>query len=268
MFYTGVVSTNDRERYRTKIQKEIKMQKSKALKKARTSSLEAKLKKAGNPLGISAARYTFLRVVIMVVVSINYVVVPVIEGEFTYTHLIIPALIYYITMTSYRYTPANLLINNLIESKKKKRVIELFTLFDMLKAELMTLNIEQQVNVYGVLKGMVDMFDHIDIPINKFLTHWKSDPRVAKEEFVSTIQEETAETIGNILYRLDRTNKEHALKLLDGESEVFSTDYYESHLQAMAKKKHYYFAFFALSTVLSFVWAFGLISGATSDSIF
>ncbi|MCM3032958.1 hypothetical protein ACWCQ1_51335 [Streptomyces sp. NPDC002144] len=229
--------------------------------------MDKKLKAAGNPIGLTAAKYEAIRAVIITILVINYCLFPLINGTLSNTLVIIPAVAFFATMTTIKYAPAAIMLNKLVDMANRKKIIELFNLFDMLKAELVSLSPNQQVNVYGILKDSASMFDYINVPVNKFLSLWKADPFQAKEVFTSMIGGESAEAIGDILYRLDKTSKEEALKIIEAESEVFSYQYYEQQLQNSGKRKTAYFTYYALASVMVFIWLLYLMLEMTKDSV-
>lgn len=265
LVYRGLSTPEERERHRMKLQKQIIEQQKKFVKVANTSELDKRLKAAGNPLGLTAARYEVIRVVFLVLIVIYYCLIPLIKGTLSNSMLLIPAIAFYTTMTTTKYAPASMVLNYLINTANRKRVIELFNMFDMLKSELTSLSPNQQVNVYGILKDSVSMFDYINVPVNKFLSLWKADPLQAKEVFSSMIGGESSEAIGDILYRLDKTSKEDALKIIEAESEVFSYQYYEQQLQNSGKRKTAAFTFYALSSVMVIIWLLYLMLEMTND---
>lgn len=251
--YQRLTSKEERKFYRVKLQRELKERSNNLVEKNLNTPLQNKIEIAGIKY-LNAFRYQLFRMILSIFLSIYYVVLPYIEGKPVKLSIILIVFFVILTEPRFKYSLVNLVLNFYIGKKHKAKIIELFTLFDILKAELYTLKEGQEVNVYSTLKDISPMFKHIQGTLSKFLSMWKRSPKHAKEIFQSEIGGESARTLGDILYKLDNVSRNEALKVIEAESSVFSVQYYQRELQRSDKSSTFYFGFFLLTNVLIVVW--------------
>jgi hypothetical protein len=268
-YYIFKTLTNFEERkiYRTKILKQINDKKEAFVKKNKESVFQKKLQSTGIRY-LSATRYQIIRISFILTMTAYYGVVPNLNSEvYDLTYLAIPPLLIILSEPNFKYSVTTLAVNMLIKRKNKKKIVELFTLFDMLKAELNTLKANQEVNIYNILRGYLPMFEHITGTLTKFLSLWRTSPEEAKNVFSTDIGEESASVLGDILYKLDNTAKNEALKIIEAESNVFSFTYYESQMHSSVKVKNIFFIMFSVNIVLILAWLITFIYTMFSDAL-
>lgn len=235
--------------------------------KNKESQFQRKLRATGIPF-LSALRFQIFRIVVIVVITTYYVIIPFIQnGGINVAWLAIPILLSILTEPGLKFTPVAMGVENLVNRKKKLKVLELFTLFDILKADLSTLKESQEVNIYGLLRDAAPMFEHIGGTLSRFLSLWKTSPHLAKDVFQEEIGGESAKVLGDILYKLDQTSKEEALSIIESESTVFSFSFYEGELQSSGKQKMGFYMLFMSTNVLIIVWLIVLIFSVFNDTI-
>lgn len=261
-----VTTENERKRYRTKIQRELSQQKNRIKENAEESNFAKKLKEAGSPFQVTAFRYQLFRWGFIAAIFSYYVVNPIIQrSEFNSLVLALVIAITLITSPGFNFSLTNYLLQQLTLLRNKRKQTELFTLFDMLQAELTSLNQEQEINVYNLLKECIPYFEYIDTAIMKYLHLWKHNPQKAKEQLSLEIGGEDAEALSNILYKIDETSKEHAIEILKGASQIFSASYFEGGNRKKEKKNMMVHAFFFSVNLLTIVWLLVMIVSMFTD---
>lgn len=253
--YMGITTIQERKSYRTRVQKQIVVKREELIKKSETTSFAQKLDSAGNPLSFTAFKFQILRYLLHIAATVYYVIVPsMVEGHFAFIPLGLVIVLFVATSPALTISITNIALNKVISIHNRKKHIELFTLFDMLKAELKSLNHSQHVNVYHLLNDNLPYFDSINKGIVKFLRFWKTDPEKAKTAFAAEIGGDHAEQLANILFKLDETSKKYAIEVIDGASKVFSTDYFESMNRRTEGKSITFNVLFFGVNILTLVW--------------
>lgn len=259
--YILTTTQKERKRHRTRLQYEFYQQKEKVINRSESSILSKKLYEAGNPLNLNSFRFQIIRWSLILSITIYYLIIPYLKNESI--SLLLIAFIIAIVLVSSTILPKGSLtifiLDEVIKIRNKKKQIELFTLFDMLQAELTSLNDGQEVNVYNLLKDLVPYFDYIDIALIKYLHLWKNDPIKAKEALAMEIGGEDAERLSDILYKIDDTTKEHAINIIQGASKLFSTGYYERGNRKSEKKNTFLYIYFFAVNLLILIWVVVLV---------
>lgn len=267
LVYRALSTQEEREQRRTKLQKQIQKQQAKLLHRSKETKIERLLRKAGYPLGLNSIRFRILSITLLLGMVVGYGVLPIVNNTMNIINVYILVGAAFFTLTSFKFSPIVLFLNYLIGVKQRKQRVELFTLFDMLKAEMNSLSEGQQVNIYGIIKDSTGMFEHIDDTINRFLSLWKTNPEQAKDSFVEMIPGTSSESLAEVLYRLDKTTKKEALQIVENESQIFSSQFLESQFQNNNKRKTFYFSFYSFSLVMVLIWLLVLVSTMASSSI-
>ncbi|MBL5768428.1 hypothetical protein HV454_12475 [Bacillus sporothermodurans] len=263
----GLLTTKEeRKIYRLKIHKQINDRKDKLIKKNRESRLQQKLKSTGIK-SLTALRFQTIRTILILTITAYYILVPLINNhDFNIKILAIPSLLFIMTEPTVKFSLVSILIEMLNNRRKKKKIVEVFTLFDLLKADLYSLKSSQQVNIYSILRESNSMFQHINGTISRLLSLWKTSPEKAKEVLHEEIGGESTKILGEIIYKLDKTSKEEALSIIETESSVFSFSYYENELQNSGKQKTFLYGFFTLTSVLIIAWLVMYVFSMFNDS--
>lgn len=253
--YEEITTQTERKRFRTRIQRELYKRKARLVLKSEETTLAVKLKNAGNPLGITAFRYQFLRWSVLLTLLIYYIAVPFVATF--QVNLLVIALLFALFLFSsphLRFSLPHYVLDQLIILRNKKKQQELFTLFDMLQAELTSLSEDQEINVFNLIRECVQYFDYIDTALIKFLHVWKYSPQSAKNTLAAEIGGEDAETLSNILFKIDETSKEQAIQILQGASQIFAATYFEGGNRKKEKRFVLLDAFFFSVNLLIIAW--------------
>lgn len=265
--YWLLTSWRERKSHRTRIQKEIQEKREKVIRRSEETPLATRFNKAGNPLFLTALKFQIIRYSIFSGVAIYYLLGPLInEQHISLTIFGLILLMLVATSPMLKISLTNVALNKLIEFHIRKKHIELFTLFDMLKAELRSLNQQQHVNVYHLLNGSLPYFDSIDSGITKFLRFWKVDPEKAREVFIKEIGGDHAEQLANILFRLDETSRSYAVEVIDGASKVFSADYFETANRKTEGKSIAFNVLFFGANILTLIWLIVMVVSMFSNT--
>lgn len=251
--YYLLTTKEERKFYRLKLQQEVQERREKIVEKELSTDFQKKIEQA-NFKRFNAFRFQVFRLLIFLIIAFYYVAIPLSEGKDIRLAILFLLAFVVLTEPRFKYSLINVILNALINQKRKAKIVELFTLFDILKAELYTLNEDQEVNVYNIIKDITPMFSHIQGTLTKFLSLWKRSPGYAKEVFSNEIGGEIASTLGNILYKLDSVTKKDALVLIESESSVFSVKYYQDELKKSTKSNTLYFGFFLTTNILIITW--------------
>ncbi|MGP4074058.1 hypothetical protein ACTWQB_16250, partial [Piscibacillus sp. B03] len=150
-----------------------------------------------------------------------------------------------------------------INIKKRKQEIEIFTLYDILKADLHALQPGQEINLYGLLRDRVSTFQHIQNPLSRFLSLWMTEPEKAKYVMGEAIGTNGAKTLGEVLVRLDSASKEEAISILENESEVYHESFYKKELENQLRKKTYVLIFFGVTIFIQILWLILIFTSIT-----
>lgn len=253
--YGLITTTTERKRFRTRIQRELQKRKTRMILKAEETNFAMKLEQAGRPLALTAFRYQLARWAILFSLGVYYIFLPF-ASKFEVNLIVLAFIIALFILSSpqLRFSIPHYVLDQLLILRNKKKHQELFTLFDMLQAELTSLAEGQQINVYNLIKDCVQYFDYIDGALIKFLHAWKYSPQGAKHILATEIGGEDAETLSNILYKIDETSKEQAIEILHGASQVFSVAYFEGGNRKKEKKFVLLDAFFFSVNMLTIAW--------------
>ncbi|HDR7214390.1 hypothetical protein BKK39_12500 [Bacillus cereus] len=263
--YALCTSFEERKLQRTKIAQSIQQKKKKFILVNNKSKFQQKLSTAEIKY-IKASHYQITRIVVLLFLVIYYIAIPYITlGEFSVMSLLLVWGIYLATEPIFKYSIISMIINYLIALKYQKKMTEVFTLFDVLKADLYSLNPSQEVNIYGIIRDSLPMFEHIDGTIARFLSLWKSDPEKAKDVFHEDIGGEGTKALGDIIFKMDQTSKEQALETINAESSVFAFSYYEAQMQQSGKSKTLMFGIFTTTSLLIISWLVLYIFAMFSD---
>ncbi|WP_368502674.1 hypothetical protein AB3N04_00840 (plasmid) [Alkalihalophilus sp. As8PL] len=265
--YYSLTSINQREKYRLRFRKKLLEQKESFEKKTEAHKSDELLALAGYPLGVNGTRFQIIRASVVVVSFILFTIYPLLTNPALDAQLIYPVMIYLGMSTELSFSPTRWMLSAIANDKKDKRLTEMFVFYDVLKSELESLGPGQEVNVYNLIKDSSSLFNHIDLALIRFISLWKTDTHMAKKSFSSLIGGEYAETLGEILYRLDRTSKAEALRIIESEAEVFSFSHNERQLQQGSKKKNIYFLFFGITNAFIIVWFILFVLSLALDSM-
>lgn len=251
--YKSLNTIEERKFFRTKLLREINIRKRELIQKSKESELQERLKLTGISY-LTALKVQVARIILITIVTLYYVVLPLALSNFTVLKLFIPLLLFGLTEPYFKWSLINVVINYFINMKRKQKTTEVFALFDILKSDLSSLGQNQEVNIYSIIKDSIPMFEHISGSLSRVLSLWKHSPEKAKDVLYEEIGGESTKILGEIIYKLDQTSRKEALEIIQSESEVFSTSYYEEELQNNSKKKSLLFSIYSVANLLILGW--------------
>lgn len=252
--YSLLTTKEERNLTRMKLQKQINDNKNKLADKENQTELQVKFEKANISL-MTAFRYQLIRLILLLVTIYFFLIVPIIEtGTVGILEVVMVISVFVLTEPKIRFSIINVLLDFIIKRSNRAKVIEMFTLFDMIKADLNTLSDSQEVNVYNTIKNVQPMFKHIKGTLSKFLSLWKRSPKKARDTFHNELGGDNAKALADILYKLDHVSKKEALHVIEAESNTFSVQYYQNAIQQNSKVSTGFFTFFLLTNFMAMAW--------------
>ncbi len=263
ILYRSLSTANDRRIHRLMVLNTFQKGKYKAEKAFDDETFQTRLEDAGLDF-LTPYRYEFIRWGILIVLTIYYVVVPAFQQE-SVTTTPLSMIVLWGVVTEHRVKNRwlswiNMLLDMFIRMRLRRKEIEIFTLYDLLKADLSGLKDGQEINVYSLLKQATPMFDYIQRPLSRFLSLWMTDPSKAKTVFYDEIGTQGAKTIGEVLIKIDSSTKKEAYNILKNESSVYQESFYKHELERQLKRKNYLIGMFSVDVFLKILWLLVIIS--------
>lgn len=270
LFYRTISTEEERRIHRLKILNTLNKGKMIAAETLDNESFKTRLEEAGLDF-LTPFRYEVYRITILLGLGIYYIGLPALSGNgINMASLLL--LLYLIVCTEHRIkirwlSLINIILDFLKNSRIRKKEVELFTLYDLLKAELNQLNDEKEINVYSLLKEITPNFTYIRNALKRFLSLWMIDPNNAKYVFYEDIGTPSAKTIGEVLIKIDSSSKHEAIDILQNESSVFNQIFYKNESEKQIKRKNYLSGYFTVNILVSIVWLLVIISYVVLDQI-
>ncbi len=262
ILYQTITSREVRKLHRIKLVENIQKSKSTAEEKLTSNGFNAQLRQAGITF-LNSFRYETVRFVLLIIYLFYYIIWPPLEGNTVSTTPLI-VLFLLAVATEHRLKPPisiiNVVINRLIARKRKNRRTELFTLYDILKADLKALQDKQDVNIYALLKSSLPMFRYINGTVSRFLSLWVTNPEKAKDVFYEDIKTPGARTLGEVIVKIDTASRDEALHVIQSESSVFAENYFKTEVKNNQKRKNILMTSFSVNVLVNATWLIALIA--------
>lgn len=256
VFYRATTPKETRESHRLRFKEQIQSRAKKTEKKVQNITFEERLREAGLPF-LNTYRFELGRLVVLILFICNYWILPVINGAgFDVRTISLLLVIWLITEHRFKIPVSitNMVINMLIAKKKRERSIELFTLYDVLKTELSSLQRNQSVNVYNLLKDSLPMFRYIDGTLSRFLSTLLTNSNLAERILHEEIKTQGSKTLGEILVKIDNLNRDEALEIIQTESATYSGHYFKEEFRKGQKKKNRLQLVFSVNVLFNAAW--------------
>lgn len=254
--YDGLLSREEKRRSLIMTKRRLKAFQIQIREAAAPKEIEIILKKAGNPLGLTAYRYQLFRYGIILSLGIYYFVFPlVIQQRFVFWVLPIVILLLLASSPKLPFSLFTFVMNKLASIHESRKNNEIFQLYDLLISEIELME-SHQVNMYHVLKNLYKNFYSIQPELQELLqpANWKEDPTPALEHFAERINTSEAHMLINILSKFDKhTDKEVAVASLESNAELFATNKIENY--RMRKKLTYDLALIPIFTTHMLIMA-------------
>ncbi|MBA2176830.1 hypothetical protein H0266_18280 [Halobacillus locisalis] len=249
--YSYLSSNEERQLFRTRFKKQYQQRQEQVKKRLSYGSLDQRLKSVG--IRMSAIKYQSIRFITIALLTGYYVLRPLVVPELEFQLLSVVLIGFLLVMTEpmLDFSFIRIAISFIDAKKRRKKTIEMFTLYSLIKVELTSDSSMAQTNVYNFLRDTQSLFDDINSTITRFLAQWKSNPELAKNVFYEDVGGDDAKILGEILYQVDSIPKEEGLKVIDSESEVFSHQFFEREVESNIKKSKLFYLF---GTITVFMW--------------
>jgi len=232
LMYDGLTTREEKRRSILMAKRRLKAFQDQAKQSAVPKYLDEILRKAGNPLGLTAVRYQMFRYGFTVALFVYYFIFPlVLKQHFAFGVLSFILLFLYVSSPKFPFTLFSFIMTKLIEIQESKKNNEIFQLHDSLISELELME-SRQVNTYHILKRLYKHFEYIQPELQELIQphNWKVDPTPALERFAERIGTTEAHMLINILTKFDKhTNREVAISSLESNSQLFSTKQIENY---------------------------------------
>ncbi|MFD1609806.1 hypothetical protein [Oceanobacillus luteolus] len=256
VLYRTITPKELRETHRLRFKEKLFYSAKSTEKKLQNKSFDEKLKEAGLSY-LNSFRYEIIRLIIVLLFIVNYLILPAVRGEgLTAVSLSILLLIWLLTEHRFQI-PVSLInpaLNLLISNKQKKRSIELFTLYDVLKSDLQALHDNQSVNVYNLMKDSLPMYRHIDGTVSRFLSTFLTNPKAAEKVFYEDIKTLGAKTLGEIIIKIDNLSRDEALEIIQTESNSYAQHFFKEEFREGQKRKNRLQTLFSINVLFNAAW--------------
>lgn len=166
----------------------------------------------------------------------------------------------------FKYSAIRLFLGRRIKKINEKKESELFSLFAMLKTDLIG-NVRDEINVYHLLKDTLPYVHYIKPMVNQFMRHWRSSPEDAGKKFETSLGGDTAQFLGDFLGKLHTMDRRNALFILEEQNEVFGHRRSEMLLQKAEIQRNQFYTFFFISAFMVIGWFLWFMYELTSTSM-
>lgn len=240
-------SSDERLYYKRRFVNTLKSQQEKYMKPTEDSKMQNAFFAAGFQ-GMTDFKWLMYRFLIIIFTLIYFLVF--VENIMWSIASII---VMFAATSSYKYSPVNFYLKGRANKIQQRKEIELFTLFALLKTDLMASN-TNQVNVYHLVSETTSYFKDINYVLVKFLSLWKKSPEAAGAVFQTELSSDTAKFIGDVLSKLHNMDRKTALDLINEQADVFTYKRTELAVQREEKKRFLFFSLFFTASFFGIVW--------------
>lgn len=240
-------SKDERAFIRNRITRSWSKQASQLKESAKSSEVTDMFRSAGLSW-ITNIRWLIFRFSLVVIGAVIFLF-----NEDTTTALIYVVLMQLLTEPTWKFSGIQMLLKARIKQIRRQKENELFSLFSLLKTDLISSQ-TSQINVYHLVKSSLPYFHSIKPVMILFLNQWKKSPELAGEVFEKELGGETAQFVGDILARLHNMSRKDAIHLLTEQNKVFAYERSERSMQQAEVQRNFYWLFFFSSASLTIVW--------------
>lgn len=258
--YAAMYSKEERRFMRNRVKRNLRKQNEVTKKRAAESEVTLMFGEAHLPW-MNTLRFALLRVIGLMggLVYLSF------TTSWTNTVLF---MVFWLVLTEplFKFSLIRLYLARRIKKITEKKEGELFSLFAMLKTDLIG-NTRDEINVYHLLKDTLPYVYYIKPMVNQFLRQWKESPQTAGQNFESAMGGETAQFLGDFLGGLHRMDRDNALQVLEEQNEVFGHRRSEMLLQKAEVQRNSFYTFFFLSAFAVIGWFMWFMFQMTSQSM-
>ncbi|WP_281864827.1 hypothetical protein [Planomicrobium okeanokoites] len=258
--YAALYSKEERRFMRNRVKRNLRKQNEVTKKRAAESEVTLMFGEAHLPW-MNTLRFALLRV-IGLMGGLMYL-----SFTTSWTNTVL-FMVFWLVLTEplFKFSLIRLYLARRIKKITEKKEGELFSLFAMLKTDLIG-NTRDEINVYHLLKDTLPYVYYIKPMVNQFLRQWKESPQTAGQNFESALGGETAQFLGDFLGGLHRMDRDNALQVLEEQNEVFGHRRSEMLLQKAEVQRNSFYTFFFLSAFAVIGWFMWFMFQMTSQSM-
>ena len=257
--YKAMWSSDERVYFKRQFIRTLKSQQRKVVREE--ESKVAVLFRESGLSWLDDARWLLVRVFLLAVGTVWLVAL----GEYMWAILYFVGM-YIATELTFKFSVAYQLLQMRKRGIYRKKELELFTLFALLKTDLLASS-NEQINVYHLIQENLPYFEQINSLLVRFLSIWKRSPQMAGSVFHKELEGETAQFLGDVLGKLHKLNRADALALLEEQGEVFTFKRSELAVQRADVQRKVYFIFFMISALVGIFWFMWFCYSMIAESI-
>lgn len=258
--YAALWTTEEKIYLRNRVIRTWKLGKLKTSKLSDESEVTLWFRQAGFPW-MTSIRWLILRLSLLLVGTVYLSITSTLTMVVLYV-----AIFQILTEPLFKYSGIRLLLKFRNQHIQQQKETELFTLFALIKTDLLSSN-ESHVNVYYMLKKTLPYFQHINGTIIRFLHKWRQSPELAAKVFEEDLGGETAEFMVDILSRLHNMDRESALDLLSEQSQVLTFKRTELSMRKAEVQRNLFYTFYLIATFIGIFWFMWFMFELSSNSL-
>lgn len=250
-----------RKKIKTKFITKIELEKAKQQQKE-SKSKAAQLFDEADFKYLNLSKYNmFRRLLLILIISFG-------GSNLSLMSLMIVLLLYLIFSDVHnRFSLIRFFLKSRIKNIEHEKENELFSLFDILKTEILIDKNKHSFNVYELTYGNLNYFNRIKEPLSTFLSTWAKSPELAIEGFTKSIPIEEAQFIAEFLIKIENMNSTEALHLISEQNQIMSIKRLEKANQRAEVKKNIYYVFFYISAFTIIIWFLWFIYDMSLSSL-
>lgn len=248
--YSALWTTDERVFMRNRMMRTWNKQSKVIQAKATESEVSMMFKSAGFPW-LTNVRWLLIRVSVLIIGTIYLMATQSMAATLLFVGTWLIG-----TEPLLKISGIRLLLKFQSESIRRKKESELFSLFALIKTDLMASRSEQ-INVYHLIREALPYFTSIKPVLVTFLEKWSESPAEAGKVFEKELGSETAQFVGDALAQLHKLPREKAIQLLSEQGKVFVYKRSEMAMQQAEMQRNFFFIFFFISgfaVILWFMW--------------
>jgi hypothetical protein len=258
--YAALWTTEERIYLRNRVIRTWKTQAEKTKEKSKESEVTKWFREAGLPW-FTNIRWLAIRIILLIIGVLYFAIFSSITNLMLFI-----IIIQYLTEPLFKYSGIRLFLKWRTQYIQEKKETELFTLFALLKTDLLS-SPHEQVNAYYLLSESLPYFQYINGTLIKFLKMWRQSPEKAAKVFEEDLGGETAEFLSDVLSRLHNMNRMDAISLLSEQSQVLGYKRSEFAMRKAEVQRNVYYAFFIVSSFVGIFWFMWFIYSMTTTQM-
>lgn len=258
--YAALYTKEERRFIRNRVKRNLKKQKDVTNKHTEESEVTKWFRAAGLPW-MNNYRFALIRVLSILAGSLylSFVTSPLNIALFIGIWAIS-------TEPLFKFSLIRLFISRRIKKITESKEGELYSLFAMLKTDLLA-NTREEINVYFLLKDTLPYMNYIQPILTGFMRKWRESPELAGKEFETELGGDTAMFLGDFLGNLHSMSRTDALHVLNEQNEVFGHRRSEMLLQKAELQRNSFYIFFFVSAFMVIGWFMWFMYEMTTKSM-